>query len=213
MIIAPSLLAMDLTLLNQQIEEVEATPAKWLHLDVMDGHFVPNLSFGPDFVRQIRKTTSLFLDVHIMVTNPEFFAPIFIEAGADLITFHVEASQDIKALIRMIKQKGRKVGISLKPQTSVESIFPYLMDVDLVLVMSVEPGFGGQSFMKDSLGKIQTIRKEMVRVGSKAILEVDGGINDVTAKQCTEAGADALVAGSYIFKNNIEEAIHSLWTK
>lgn len=213
MIIAPSLLAMDLTLLNQQIEEVEATPAKWLHLDVMDGHFVPNLSYGPDFVRQIRKITSLFLDVHIMVSNPEFFAPIFIEAGADLITFHVEASQDVKSLIKMIKQKGRKVGISLKPQTRVEDIFPYLMDVDLVLVMTVEPGFGGQSFMKDSVGRIQAIRKEMERIGAKVILEVDGGINDVTAKLCVAAGANALVAGSYIFLNNIEEAIHSLWTK
>lgn len=211
MIIAPSVLSMDYSKMIPQIQEIEQSSAKWLHLDIMDGHFVPNLSFGPEIVSQLRKHSKLFFDVHIMVSNPEFFAPIFIDAGADLITFHIEATKDPKALIQNIKAKGRKVGISLKPQTPVESIFPYLKDLDLVLVMSVEPGFGGQSFMEESLPKIEAIKSELRKVNSKALIEVDGGINATTAKLCLNAGVDVLVAGSYIFKGNIQENIQTLW--
>jgi ribulose-phosphate 3-epimerase len=211
MIIAPSVLSMDYTKMIHQIQEIEQSNAKWLHLDIMDGHFVPNLSFGPDIVSQLRKHSKLFFDVHIMVSDPEFFAPIFIDAGADLITFHIEATKNPKALIESIKAKGRKVGISLKPQTPVESIFPYLYDVDLVLVMSVEPGFGGQSFMEESLPKIEAIKSELRKVNSKALIEIDGGINATTAKLCLNAGVDVLVAGSYIFKGNIQENIQTLW--
>lgn len=211
MIIAPSLLSMDLTKTSTQLEEIENSKAKWLHIDIMDGHFVPNLSYGPGFVSQIRKASPLFLDVHIMVSDPHTYAPIFIDAGADLITFHIEATDDVESLIKAIKEKGRKVGISIKPKTPVESIFPYLKDIDLVLVMSVEPGFGGQSFMPESLEKIRTLREEIKAQSLTCILEVDGGINESTAKLVVEAGADCLVAGSYIFNKNIEEAVNSLW--
>lgn len=211
MIIAPSLLSMNLIDMKKELNEIEQSMATWLHIDIMDGHFVPNLSYGPDFVKQIRKASPLFLDVHIMVSDPQFYAPVFIEAGADLITFHVEALVDVRSLIKTIKEKGCKVGLSIKPKSSLDLILPYINDIDLVLIMSVEPGFGGQGFMDSALDKIRELRAAVDRINNQVIIEVDGGINDKTGTQCMDAGADCLVAGSYIFKQDIKKAIHSLW--
>jgi ribulose-phosphate 3-epimerase len=214
MIIAPSLLSMDFTQTLSQLNEIKQSHATWLHFDVMDGHFVPNLSFGPDICKQIRLNSDLFMDVHIMVSNPNYFSDVFMNVGADLITFHLEAcanEQEVIQIIDKIHAKNVKVGLSIKPDTNIESLFPYLDKIDLVLIMSVNPGYGGQSFMMSALDKIRTLKKIIVRENYQVLIEVDGGINDETAKLVLEAGADVLVAGSYIFKHNITETIEKLW--
>ncbi|KAF0227000.1 MAG: ribulose-5-phosphate 3-epimerase [Erysipelotrichaceae bacterium] len=214
MIIAPSILSMDFSKIPQQLSEVEKSPAKWLHVDIMDGHFVPNLTFGPDFVKSIRTQTSLFLDVHIMVSDPVTFADVFIQAGADLITFHYEALEDSKAvldLIRKIKSKGKKAGLSLRPATPIQLLFPFLNELDLVLVMSVNPGFGGQAFMPEALVKVTMLKRQIKLMESQCLIEIDGGINQDTGTMALNSGVDVLVAGSYVFKNNIGEAIKNLW--
>lgn len=213
MIIAPSVLSMEFIKMKTQLEAIESSKATWLHFDVMDGHFVPNLSFGPDLLRQFKQQSTLFMDVHIMVSDPHFFAPLFIEAGADMVTFHLEATNHIEAVIQLIRSKGKKVGLSLKPKTDIRSVFPYLKDLDCVLIMSVEPGFGGQAFIQDSVGKIQRLKEEIQKQGLNTLIEVDGGINASTAKLVLDAGADVLVAGSYIFKQDIHQAVDSLWIK
>lgn len=206
--IAPSILAISMANFSQEWKALCDSTAEWVHIDIMDGHFVPNLSYGPHVVKGLRKTSDKLFDVHLMVTNPKFYADAFIEAGADLITFHVETlkEEEILPFIEELHQKGVQVGISLKPGTKVETLDPYLDEVDLVLVMSVEPGFGGQSFMESALDKIAYLSKRSHRYE----IEVDGGINSTTGSLCKEQGATVLVAGSYVFKGEIEERVQSL---
>ena len=214
MIVAPSILSMDFTQTLKQLQEVESSKAKWLHVDIMDGHFVPNLSFGPDITKQIRKHSKLFMDVHIMVEDAEHYSEVFVEAGANLLTFHLEACKDAESvhhIISKIHHQGCKVGLSIRPQTPVEAVFPYLNVIDLVLIMSVNPGYGGQSFMEESVDRIQRLRKEIDTHQHSVLIEVDGGINAETGLKVAQAGADVLVAGSYVFKNDIVRAVESLW--
>lgn len=214
MIIAPSLLSMDFTKTLTQLNEIKQSHATWLHFDVMDGHFVPNLSFGPDICKQIRLNSDLFMDVHIMVSDPNTFSDVFIEAGADLITFHLEACKNDEEVIQIIDKihaRNVKVGISIKPSTNINELLPFLDKIDLVLIMSVNPGYGGQSFMLNALDKISLLRNTIDTKKINVLIEVDGGINHETAQLVLDAGADVLVAGSYIFKNNITETIEKLW--
>ena len=192
--IAPSILSSDFARLKEEIESIKN--CDMVHIDVMDGHFVPNLTFGAPVVKCIRKYTELFFDCHLMIYDPLKYANDFAAAGADLITFHYESDNDPKEVIDEIKRLGCKVGISVKPKTNVEEIYPYLDDVDLVLIMSVEPGFGGQSFMSEVLDKVVKLKK----LNKKFVIEIDGGIDDKTIYQAKEAGVDICVAGSYIFK-------------
>lgn len=210
-IVSPSILSADFANLERDIKKVENAGADWIHVDVMDGHFVPNITIGIPVVSSLRKVTNLLLDVHLMIENPEKYVEAFAKAGADIITFHYEAIKDKTKtieLIRKIKSLGKKVGMSIKPKTSPNDILEFLSELDLLLVMTVEPGFGGQKFMQDCADKISTIKENSP---DGLIIQVDGGINEQTAKICTELGACSLVAGSYIYKaENVEHAIKSL---
>lgn len=214
MIISPSLLSANFSRLGQEIADIEKTEAKWLHYDVMDGHFVPNISFGYSILKDVRKVTDLVLDVHLMISDPLFYLDEFIKAGADYITFHLEAYQDMaktKQTIQKIKEAHLKAGISIKPNTPVEDVLPLLETLDMVLVMSVEPGFGGQSFMESCLPKIKLLKEYISQNHLDCLVEVDGGINAQTAKLVKEAGVDVMVAGSYIFnKDDRKKAVTSL---
>ena len=198
-LIAPSILSANFSNLQKDINMLETAGADWLHIDVMDGHFVPNITIGPLVVKAIRPLSKLFFDVHLMISEPERYWENFVKSGADLIVFHEEVVCDKIQLIKDIKAKNVKVGISIKPKTPVEKILEYLPLLDVVLVMTVEPGFGGQSFMEDMLPKISSLRKIIDDNKYNCLIEVDGGINVKTAKQCLEYGADALVSGNSIF--------------
>lgn len=214
--VAPSILSADFRFLNHEIEKVYEAGATYLHFDVMDGHFVPNISFGLPVLESLKGHYNMIYDVHIMISDPLTYGPKFVKAGADIVTFHYEALSNDKErnkVIRAIRKAGGKVGMSIKPKTRVEVVFPFLKMLDLVLVMSVEPGFGGQKFIPASLDKIEKLRIYIDRYKLDTLIEVDGGINNKTAKLCKEKGVDILVAGSYLFgsskiKDRVEGLMH-----
>ena len=205
--ISPSVLGANLMCLGEEIRRVEELGIGWLHLDHMDGHFVPNISFGPDFVSAMRKQTKLFLDVHLMLSEPMKYIETYAKAGADLITVHVEADDDAETMLRAIAAQGIKAGISIKPDTPVQAIEPLLPLCDLVLVMTVEPGFGGQSLREDCVAKIPELKAMIEKSGRDILIEVDGGVKCENAEKVVRAGADVLVMGTGLFRADDPKAV------
>lgn len=202
-IVAPSLLAADFSRLKEEVQEVEKCGAEYLHLDVMDGNFVPNISYGSPVISAIRPHSNLVFDVHLMVEEPDRFIKDFVDAGADIITVHVEAIKHLHRTIQLIKSYGKKVGVALNPATPIETLKHVVKEIDMILIMSVNPGFGGQAFIPEVLSKIEELRKLYPEMD----IEVDGGVNDKTVEAIKEAGANILVAGSYLFSGNYKEKI------
>lgn len=213
--LSPSILASDMLNLGNEIKKIEASGAKYVHIDVMDGSFVPNISFGMPIISAVRKSTNLTLDVHAMIVNPEKYVDEFIKCGADIITFHIEAVTDQVAneIISKIKNQGKKVGISIKPKTPASAIFPYVNMIDMVLVMTVEPGFGGQKFMEETMPKIRDIKEYAQTVGKDLDIEVDGGINDMTISIAAKAGANIFVLGTAFFKSDMPVLAEKILSK
>ncbi len=212
-IIAPSILSMDFTDTKSQINELKKSKATWLHFDVMDGHFVPNLTFGVDILKAMKKSCDLLMDVHVMIKEPEKYMDTFVDNGAQVYTFHYEVMKDEESIIELAKKiqaKGCKAGISIKPNTDISVLTSLIQYFDVILIMAVEPGFGGQSFDWRAVEKIKSLRKIIDDNNFECLVEVDGGINLETSKICKDAGVDVLVAGSYVFKNDIVEAVDSL---
>jgi ribulose-phosphate 3-epimerase len=205
--VSPSVLACDLSRLLEEVKSIESAGADMVHLDVMDGMFVTNISFGLPVIASLRKNTDIFFDVHLMIDRPERYVERFVEAGADLVTFHYEASDNPEKTLELIRSLGKKAGISVKPNTPVDVVYPMLDKCDLVLIMTVEPGYGGQSFMPEMLDKIRALRAEIEYRGLEVDIQVDGGINAETGRLVREAGANNLVAGSYVFKEKDRRAV------
>jgi len=200
--ISPSILSADFSKLGSEIQSLENAKADLIHIDVMDGHFVPNITIGPEVINKLRKYTSLPFDVHLMISPVDNFIKNFAEAGADIITIHPEATENLEDSIKKIKSYNKKAGVSLNPETSIEKVLPVLNSIDLVLIMSVNPGFGGQKFMPETLEKVKMLRKEIDEKKLKTQIEIDGGINFENSKIAIKAGVDILVSGTTIFKEN-----------